>query len=355
MKDNGFKTNAKGKYGNVGSLYRGYAQQVGLAKGQKTAAKAGTSYHGWGLAVDMSWVNKQGNMMQFDYEDGSIRKDFDYTYNPAVEWLYNNSYVYGFINPLWARNGGSYDEVWHWEYHGTSAKCLLNKSPNVFGKPIDMTKDYDSVVKNPKKSDGKETVYSGCDGKYIKRAGDGSDSSSIVQKTGCPSLPTNGTNKVLSKDMYLELKNVTKLSNEAIAGIMGSLYRESNFNPQAYNKEGGGCGAYGFAQWRADRQKSLNSLASSSKSTIDDYKVQLNFLYSELTGYWSYTLAALKNVKTATDAAKIFQKTYEAGTKGHFDFDVDKILNGDYDPKRVKFANQYYNMIKTNTFTELTE
>jgi hypothetical protein len=303
----------------------------------------------------MSWVNKDGDMMQFNYTTGSIKKDFDYTYNPAIEWLYNNSYRFGFINPLWARNGGSYNEAWHWEYHGTSAKCLLNKSPNVFGKPIDMTKEYDSVVKNPKKSDGSESVYTGCEAKYIKRAGDGSDSSTIVQKTGCPSLPTNGTNKVLSKDMYLELKNITKLSNEAIAGIMGSLYRESNFNTQAFTAEGGGCGAYGFAQWRSDRLKSLNSLSSSSKSTIDNYKVQLNYLYSELTDSWTYTLAALKNVKSAEDAAKIFAATYEAGNLGTLNFDVDKVLNESYDAKRVKFAKLYYNMIKTNTFDELKE
>ena len=355
MGDNGFQKNASGKYGNIGSLYRTYASQTVLAGGQKTAAAAGTSYHGWGLAVDMSWVNKNGDMMQFNYTNGSIRKDFDYTYNPAIEWLYNNSYRFGFINPLWARNGGSYDEAWHWEYHGTSAKCLLNKSPNVFGKPIDMTKEYDSVVKNPKKSDGSESVYTGCAAKYIKRAGDGSDSSTIVQKTGCPSLPTNGTNKVLSKDMYLELKNITKLSNESISGIMGNLYRESNFNPQSFTSLSGGCGAYGFAQWRGDRLKSLDSLAKSSNSTIDDYKVQLNFMYSELSDYWSYTLAAMKNAKSVEDATKIFATTYEAGTKGHFNFNVDDVLNGEYDPKRIKFAKQYYNMIKTNTFDELKE
>ena len=355
MKDNKFKTNSSGKYGNIGSLYRGYATQASLASGQKTAAAAGTSYHGWGVAVDMSWVNKKGEMLQFNYTQGSAKKDFDYSYNPAVEWLYNNSYVYGFINPLWARNGGSYDEVWHWEYHGTSAKCILNKSPNVFGKPIDMSKDYDSVVKNPKTPDGKEAVYVGCDAKYIKRAGDGSDSSSVVQKTGCPSLVTKGTKKVLSKDMYLELKSLTKLSNEAIAGIMGSLYRESNFNTQAYNSAGGGCGAYGFAQWRADRLKALDALAKTQKTTIDDYKTQLKYLYSELTDTWTYTLAALKNVKSAEDAAKIFAKTYEAGNLGTLNFNLNNVLTGSYDAKRVKFAKLYYNMIKNNSFTELTE
>jgi len=175
MKDNGFKANSNGKYGNIGSLYRGFATQAKLASGQKTAAVAGTSYHGWGLAVDMSWVNKEGEMLQFNYTKGSAKIDFDYTYNPAVEWLYNNSYVYGFYNPSWARDGGSYDEVWHWEYHGTSAKCLLNKNPNVFGKKIDTSKDYDSVVKNPKTPDGKEAVYTDCAGKYVKRAGDGTE------------------------------------------------------------------------------------------------------------------------------------------------------------------------------------
>ena len=361
MKDTGFKPNSSGKYGEISSLYRSYSQQVGLAAGQVTAAKAGTSYHSWGVAVDMSWVNKEGKMMKFDYEHGSPKKDFDYDYNPGIEWLYNNSYRFGFINPYWARNVGNYDEAWHWEYHGKSAKCILQKNPTVFGKSIDMSKDYDIIVKNPKKPDGSETVYSGCEGKYIKRTGDGTNSGTIVEKSGCPTLVTKGGQRYDSKVMYTKLKTLTKLSDEAIGGIMGSLYRESNLSPQAFNNKSGGCGAYGLCQWRIDRLKVLASRAKATNRKIEDVDYQLDFLWAELTDEtlpyrtWKYTLAALKKAKTIDDAAKIFSETYEAGNLGALDFNVAKITNTPMEEKRLRFARKFYNMIKTNTFINLTE
>jgi hypothetical protein len=350
MKDQGFKTDSNGNYGYVSSLYRDYSKQSSLAKGQKTAAAAGTSYHGWGLAVDMSWVNRNGKIIKFNYKEGSSPDNFDYSKNPAIEWLYNNSFRFGFMNPSWARDSSGYDEAWHWEYHGKSAMCLINKNPNFYGKKIDTNnKSYDSVVKNPKTLDGKEAVYTGCEKKYIKRAGDGFDGQTI-QKTGCPPLLTNGTNTIPSKELYIEIKNITKLNDFAVAGIMGNLFRESNFKPQAYNSLGGGCGAYGLIQWRGDRLKKLNELANSSKSTIDDYKVQLNFLNSELKNTWKYTLAELKKVTSAEDAAKIFSKTYEGGNLGQVGFNLNDVLNGTYDTKRVEYAKKYYNQIVTKNF-----
>jgi hypothetical protein len=174
METNGYKKNGNGKYINIGSMYRNYSKQSNLAGSQKTAAKAGTSYHGWGLAVDMSWVNIKGEMLKFNYKKGSSAKDFDYTYNPAIEWLYNNSYRFGFINPSWARDGSGYDEAWHWEYHGKSAVFILQKNPKVYGKEIDLSKKYDSIVKNPKTIDGKEAVYTNGDYTQVQK-GDGSD------------------------------------------------------------------------------------------------------------------------------------------------------------------------------------
>ena len=38
-----------------------------------------------------------------------------------------------------------------------------------------------------------------------------------------------------------------ELSNDALAGMLGVLQYESNFNPTAYNDTGGGCGAIGIA------------------------------------------------------------------------------------------------------------
>jgi hypothetical protein len=149
------------------------------------------------------------------------------------------------------------------------------------------------------------------------------------------------------------LKKVTGLNDYAVAGIMGNLFRESRFAPQAFNSGGGGCGAYGMVQWRGGRQKALNDLATANKTKIDDYKIQIKFLYKELSETWVYTLNALKNVNTAENAAKIFSKTFEAGNLGTLNFNVNNVINGSYDEKRVKYANEFYKMISTKTFTSL--
>ena len=320
MRDNGFQANSNGKYGNIGSLYRGYASQVSLASGQKTAAKAGTSYHGWGVAVDMSWVNKEGKMLQFNYTQGSAKKDFDYTYNPAVEWLYNNSYVYGFINPLWARNGGSYDEVWHWEYHGTSAKCILNKSPNVFGKAIDMSKNYDSVVKNPKTPDGKEAVYTGCDARYIKRAGDGIEKNTLITK------PEQAANQVKTKN-FLKGKGLTK---EQAAGIMGNMQQESTFNPGALNKKDkNGYASFGLIQWNEKYYKRKDV-----GSTLDE---QLNFMLTMSTYTKFIKLAEPKT--SVEEAAYQFANLVEVCDKCNKSYDTYK---SSYQYVRTQFANDMF-------------
>ena len=177
------------------------------------------------------------------------------------------------------------------------------------------------------------------------------DSGKTVEKAGCPSLPTNGSKVISSKEIYTELKKVTGLNNEAIAGIMGNLFRESGFKPQAYNSTGGGCGAYGMIQWRGGRLKSLASLAQTEKTSIDDYKLQIKWMYQELSGDWKYTLAALKNVTNPTDGAKIFAATYEAGNLGTLNFNVSNVLAKSGDAKRINFAKNFYKMITTNNFT----
>ena len=185
-----YKSGGRDVYGQLTSFYRTYATQVSIA-GNRNTAKAGTSFHGWGIAVDWTWVNKNtGKIFQRNYngKGGSPKSDFDFDKDPVVEWLFNNSYRFGIINPRWARDGGSYDEVWHWEYHGKTAKCLVEKTPDVFGQKIDISKPYDSIVKNPKTPDGKEAVYTGCDSKYVKSK-DGTDTgdSKIVGSQSVPS------------------------------------------------------------------------------------------------------------------------------------------------------------------------
>ncbi|CAN5345515.1 hypothetical protein BH20ACT9_BH20ACT9_10410 [soil metagenome] len=95
----------------ITDTYRSYGQQVELAayKGA-LAATPGTSNHGWGLAVDL--------VVPGGYDD------------PTYRWLQANGARFGWVNPDWAREGGSKPEPWHWEFVGgrgldaASVACL---------------------------------------------------------------------------------------------------------------------------------------------------------------------------------------------------------------------------------------
>lgn len=75
--------------------YRSYEQQVATkaAKGY-LAATPGTSNHGWGLAVDLCPETYAGD---------------------RGAWLDEHAPALGWVNPDWARPGGSKYEPWHWE------------------------------------------------------------------------------------------------------------------------------------------------------------------------------------------------------------------------------------------------
>lgn len=70
-------------------------------------------------------------------------------------------------------------------------------------------------------------------------------------------------------------------SDEAVAGAMGNISRESGFSPTNLNSSSG---AYGLAQWKGDRKTKLENYARSKGKTIDDIDIQIEFLIAELTG-----------------------------------------------------------------------
>jgi LAS superfamily LD-carboxypeptidase LdcB len=64
-----------------------------------SAAKPGTSKHGWGQAIDID-----------GFGNGPGNKYFD--------WMEQNAKKFGWINPDWAKKPGASYEPWHWEYNG---------------------------------------------------------------------------------------------------------------------------------------------------------------------------------------------------------------------------------------------
>jgi LAS superfamily LD-carboxypeptidase LdcB len=178
-KQNNYKTFSSGNYINITSLYRNATKQANLVKdnikNKKPAgsvAAVGTSYHGWGLAVDLQTIDANGNALQISTDADNLKRGFDQNINISLKWFLENCWRYGFWMPLSLRDGSGVEEFWHFEYHGTTAICLWEKYPQV-NNPNNIVKiptnpQYDPVVKNPKEPDGKEAVYNGCDFVEVK-------------------------------------------------------------------------------------------------------------------------------------------------------------------------------------------
>ena len=82
----------------INETYRDCATQIRYARELGAVAAPAPpcrSNHGWGLAADIS-VGGFGS--------------------PVYKWLEANAHKYGYVNPPWARPGGSKPEAWHWEY-----------------------------------------------------------------------------------------------------------------------------------------------------------------------------------------------------------------------------------------------
>lgn len=106
---------------------------------------------------------------------------------------------------------------------------------------------------------------------------------------------------------------------EQAAGIVGNLQVESgsNLDHTAYNKKED---AYGIAQWRGSRKEQFkkNYGKPIEEST---FKEQLEFINWELNTDKTYRAAGakLKEAKTASEAAAIFDKMYERSSGEHID------------------------------------
>ena len=159
-------TGEKGVYAKINSAFRTLKDQQetknkAIRNGRpKTAAEPGSSRHGWGIAIDFQFFRKNGKMI-FNYNSSNqpnVKEGYDFKINEAIVWLLQNSYRFGWIIPEELRDDKGTEEFWHFEYHGTSAACLLNKRSTIKGLVIDVSKKYDGTVKNPNNA-----KYENCD------------------------------------------------------------------------------------------------------------------------------------------------------------------------------------------------
>ena len=122
------------------------------------------------------------------------------------------------------------------------------------------------------------------------------------------------------------------LSDKAIAGIMGNIAVESNFNTNTLNPNDKGKSSIGLFQWRGGRKTALENYAKTNKKDVNDLQTQLEFSWVELNTTEKKTLDMLKNSnrKTAGEIAVEFDKLFERS-------------DGSRRNDRKKFANNFYN------------
>jgi hypothetical protein len=230
--------------------------------------------------------------------------------------------------------------VWHWEYHGTQAPCIVAKSKTIFGQTYDTSKPLDPIVKNPKTPDGKEAVYpaNSCDTKYVK-ARDGGEYG--TSKSTVISDATKAKNQVTVKNYFKD----KGLSKEAVAGIMGNIQRESTFNPDALNpKDSNGLPSRGLIQWNENTAKQ-----SDFGTTVES---QLDYLIVFGGRYKRYLnkLIELRDSGKKADASESaywFAKYVEVcgGCTGEYDDFLKK--NNNQTQLRSEYANDFFKRFNT--------
>jgi len=110
----------------------------------------------------------------------------------------------------------------------------------------------------------------------------------IPRPSYCPVIEfktDDPTRRIPIKNIIQETKKIfPELSDYAIAGMLGVIKWESQYNPTAYSEptERSPCGAIGLAQWTNPRQKRLFNYAKRNNLKIDDMTTQLKYLRSEL-------------------------------------------------------------------------
>lgn len=321
MKSEGFK-GTNGTYLTITSMFRSIERQKQTkADNGSKAATPGKSPHGWGIAVDFQFLDKEGNIVP-----NKLNADyFKFDKNPAIKWLYDNSYKYGFYLPYELRNSSGLDEHWHWEYHGTSAECLWKENPTVYDYKvtnIDKTK-IKPVVSNPKNASGKEAVYTSCKFTVVNdRDGDFGLLSTKISNTEYKQ------NQVVVKNK-LKANGLTKVQ---ASGVMGNIQQESGFNPTSLNKRDlNGYPSYGLIQWNF---RYYNKDKDVIGTTVDS---QINYLLT-MPDYSKFKKDSESNKSSELSAFR-FAKLVERCDKCVSTYSV---YSSSYQNKRSRYASDFF-------------
>jgi hypothetical protein len=144
---------------------------------------------------------------------------------------------------------------------------------------------------------------------------------------GAPAQPKQRSGAMTEREAIAELQEQGWSRHKAV-GIVTSLKRESNLNPNARNDEGGGQGAKGIAQWRGSRLEDFKAWAGKDieESTA---KEQLAFLTYEMRhGKEKNNAKNFQQTSNAADAARAFSR------------DIERHGNKEEDERRARYADK---------------
>jgi hypothetical protein len=285
------------------------------------------SMHNFGLAIDLQFFKKNGTTISNRSKSGGRWSEseyfsFDDKNNPALKWMYNHAYEYGFAQPFWANDGRNAtksdgEEHWHWEYHGKSAICILRKQPipglgnnSPSDNPLDQIQEskIKPFVKNPKNPDGSEAVYIGCDYSKVSYSDKKTEGKSDYIITDADKI--NNIKKITQ--MFKRL-GITK---EGAIGFIGNILGESKANPSAIEKKNqpiiGGKGGIGIVQWTANRRRELEKQANNNSDNVLNLDFQINYLEQELkTKYKTTVLEPLKIINDIKQSTVLVLEKFE--------------------------------------------
>ncbi|MGO4649944.1 phage tail tip lysozyme, partial [Nocardia sp. 2YAB30] len=126
--------------------------------------------------------------------------------------------------------------------------------------------------------------------------------------TGTAQSGSTGGQNPQAKDIYQYLISRYGFTPAQAAGILGNMQVESSFNTAAYNS---GEGAIGLCQWEGGRRRQLEQFAAAQGKSVTDWRVQVDFMMSELGGGESSAYSYIRSAQTPAAAAAYFDQYYE--------------------------------------------
>ena len=116
-------------------------------------------------------------------------------------------------------------------------------------------------------------------------------------------------------------------SREETSAVLGNLFAESGFNPEA---EAPSTKAYGLMQWLGERKEKLQTLANERGVEISDLDLQLDHIANELKGQNRYETSQFNKAmkgNTIAEKARLFGKLVERPSDRELNESLSKRVN----------------------------